>query len=100
MRYNSVQKDDQEEDMATRIMSITDARQKITELVRDLDDPVYITVFGSPQAVLVRYDIYEALLEKVEDLQDSLDVLERRGEPTRDWEEIEAELAQRVPAAV
>jgi len=86
--------------MATRIMSITDARQKITELVRDLDDPVYITVFGSPQAVLVRYDVYEALLEKVEDLQDSLDVLERRGEPARDWEEIEAELAQRVPVAV
>lgn len=78
--------------MSTRIMNVTEVRQRFTELVRDLAEPIYVTVYGKPQAVIVRYDTYEALLEKIEDLEDSLDVLARRGEPEVDWEEFEAEL--------
>lgn len=83
--------------MSTRIMNVTEARQRFTELVRDLAEPVYVTVYGKPQAVIVRYDTYEALLEKIEDLEDSLDVIERRDESSVDWEELEAELG-RVPS--
>jgi hypothetical protein len=36
-------------------------------------------------------------LERLEELQDSVDVLKRRGEPTMDWEEFEAEMIG-VPA--
>lgn len=79
--------------MPIRIMGVTEARQGLTELVRNLDDPVYVTVHGKPRAVIVSYDTFEALLEKVEELEDSLDVLKRRGEPETDWEEFEAELA-------
>jgi prevent-host-death family protein len=78
-------------------MNITDARQRFTELIRDLSDPIYVTIYGDPKAVIVRYDTYEALLERLEELQDSVDVLKRRGEPTMDWEEFEAEMIG-VPA--
>ncbi|MFQ5796198.1 MAG: type II toxin-antitoxin system Phd/YefM family antitoxin [Candidatus Bipolaricaulia bacterium] len=77
--------------MATRITNVSEAREHLTELVRNLDDPIYITVYGKPQAVIVRYDIYESLLEKIEELEDSLDVLTRRNEPDTAWEELETE---------
>lgn len=80
--------------MAIRIINISEARQRFTELVRNLDDPLYITVYGKPRAVVVSYKTYEALLEKIEELEDSLDVLARRDEPTTDWEEVEAKLGQ------
>ena len=82
-----------------RIMNVTRARQQFTNVVRTLDEePVYLTVRGEPKAVLVRYDVFEALLEKIEDLEDSLTVLERRGGPTRDLDEIIAELEEGVPS--
>ncbi len=80
--------------MTTKIVNVSEARQRFTELVRNLDDPLYITVYGKPQAVVVSYETYEALLEKLEELEDSLDVLTRRDEPTTDWEEFEAKLGQ------
>ncbi len=83
--------------MATKIIPVSEARQRFTELVRDLDGtPLYVTLHGKPRAVLIRYDVFEALLEKVEDLQDSLDVLRRRGEPTRDFKDVMAELESGV----
>lgn len=78
--------------MPTKIMNVSEARQNFTHLVRKLDDPIYVTVYGKPRAVIVSYDTYEALLERVEELEDSLAVLMRREEPATDWEEFEAEL--------
>jgi len=74
------------------VATVTQARQRLTELVRSLEQPVIITVYGEPRAVLLKYDLYQALLEKIEDLGDSLAVLERRGSPTRDFDEVMAEL--------
>lgn len=80
-----------------RIMNVTRARMKLTELVRELDiEPIYLTVYGEPKAVLVRYDVFEGLLEKIEDLEDSLTVIERRGGPTRDFDEVMAELEDAI----
>jgi prevent-host-death family protein len=80
------------------IINITEARQRFTDLVRELgESPVYVTVHGKPRAVVVRYDVFEALLEKIEDLEDNLDVLARRGGPVRDFEEAMAEI-ERVPS--
>lgn len=71
----------------SEIINITKARQQFTDLVRELDsEPVYVTVHGKPKAVVVRYDVFETLLEKVEDLEDSLDALTQREELARDLE--------------
>ena len=78
--------------MPTRILNVSEVRQRFTDLVRKLDDPIYVTVYGKPQAVVVRYDTYEAMLERIEELEDSLAVLMRREEPATDWEGFEAEL--------
>ena len=66
--------------MGITIMNVTEARQRFTELVRELISPVYVTVYGTPQAVIVQYATYEALLEKIEDLEDTLALYQREGE--------------------
>ena len=33
---------------------------------------MYVTQYGKPKAVLARYDEYESLLKKIEDLEDIL----------------------------
>jgi len=45
------------------------------------EGPIYVTQHGKPKAVLARYDEYEALLKKVEDLEDILLVKESLGAP-------------------
>lgn len=72
--------------MATQIMNVSDVRRRFSELLTELVDPIYITVYGKPSAVLVSYDAYEGLLARMEDLEDSLDALSRRDEPTLDFE--------------
>jgi len=55
--------------MPTRILNVTEVRQQFSQLVRALDDPIYVTVYGRPQAVVLSYDTYEAMIEKIEGLQ-------------------------------
>jgi len=43
--------------------------------------PLYVTRHGRPKAVLTRYDEYEALLKKVEDLEDILVIKEPLSAP-------------------
>jgi prevent-host-death family protein len=71
------------------IINITDAQQRFTDLVRELDsEPVYVTVGGKPKAVVVRYDVYEALVEKVEKLEGCPDALTQREEPARTGDDL------------
>lgn len=58
--------------MATQFLDMSDVRQRLSELLGKLTDPIYITVYGKPSAVIVSYETYEGVLARVEDLEDSL----------------------------
>lgn len=52
--------------MAAKILNVTEVRQQFSHLVRTLDDPIFVTVYGKPQAVMLTYETYETLLSKIE----------------------------------
>ena len=61
--------------MATRIVTISELKIRLGALMAELEKqgiPLYVTRHGKPKAVLARYDEYEALTKKVEDLEDLL----------------------------
>lgn len=61
--------------MTTRIVTISELKVRLGALMAELDGqgiPLYVTQHGKPKAVLARYDEYEALTKKVEDLEDLL----------------------------
>ncbi len=79
----------------TRIMGVTKARVSFTEVVNEADnhgEPIYLTNFNEPRAVLIGYKAWEALAERLEDLEDALTFHVRRGEPSRPIEEFLVEL--------
>ncbi|MFQ6058559.1 MAG: type II toxin-antitoxin system Phd/YefM family antitoxin [Anaerolineae bacterium] len=88
--------------MATKIMSATKVRRNFTQVVEALGTeggPLYITHRGEPTAVLVGYKTFEALIEKLEDLSDIVEIYEAQGEPARPLEEVMAEMAgEHVPS--
>ena len=88
--------------MATKIMTISELKNKLAGVVAHLGAggvPVYVTQHGKPKAVVLRYEEYEALLEKLDDLEDALAMREATSSP-----EVEAlsltEYEQRRAAAV
>ena len=61
--------------MPTRIVTVSELKVRLGALMAELEGqgiPLYVTQHGKPKAVLARYDEYEALLKKVEDLEDIL----------------------------
>ena len=81
--------------MATRIVTVSELKVKLGALMTELEEqgvPFYITQHGKPKAVLARYDEYEALLKKMEDLEDllamrdSLSAPEEEGASLEDYE--------------
>jgi len=78
-----------------RIVEITSARHSLTELVHEADEhgkPVYITHFNEPRAVLISYEAFEQLQQRLEDLEDMVAIYTGREEPTRPFEEFWAEI--------
>ena len=58
--------------MPTRIVTISELKVRLGALMAELERqgiPLYVTQHGKPKAVLTRYDEYEALTKKVEDLE-------------------------------
>jgi prevent-host-death family protein len=79
-------------------MGVTNARQNFTELVSEADEhkePMYVTHFGEPRAVIIGYEAFEELQQRLEDLEDMVAIYQAREEPRRPldevWAEIEAE---------
>ena len=81
--------------MSTRIVTVSELKVKLGALMDELEEqgaPLYITQYGKPKAVLARYDEYEALLKKLEDLEDlfamkeSLSVPEKEAVKLEDYE--------------
>ncbi len=61
--------------MPTLIVTISELKVRLGALMAELEVqgiPFYVTQHGKPKAVLARYDEYEALTKKVEDLEDLL----------------------------
>ena len=61
--------------MATRIVTVSELKAKLASVVAQLGAegvPVYVTQHGKPKAVVVKYEEYEAMLEKMDDLEDAL----------------------------
>lgn len=70
--------------MPTRIVTVSELKIKLASLMSELEQqgiPFYVTQHGKPRAVLAGYDEYEALLKKVEDLEDMLAMKEALSAP-------------------
>jgi prevent-host-death family protein len=88
--------------MTTRIVTVSELKIKLAALMSELEErgvPFYITQYGKPKAVLARYDEYEALLKKVEDLEDLLAMKDSLSAPEEEaigLEDYERQRAARV----
>jgi prevent-host-death family protein len=86
--------------MSTKIMPIRDLSRhtnKIVQSVRENGDVVFVTQGGRPAAVLLDYEVYEALLAQLEDLSDLASLKAALDEPERAYEAFLAELE--IPAS-
>ena len=73
--------------MATRIVTVSELKVKLGALMAELEEqgvPLYVTRHGKPKAVLARYDEYEALLRKLEDVEDLLAMKECLAVPDKE----------------
>ena len=88
--------------MPTHIVTVSELKIKLGALMAELEEqgiPLYVTQYGKPKAVLTRYDEYEALLKKVEDLEDMLAMNESLAVPEDEaisLEDYERQRAARV----
>lgn len=86
--------------MPTRIVTVSELKVKLGALMAELEQqgvPLYVTQHGKPKAVLARYDEYEALLRKIEDMEDLLAMQEALAAP--DGEAVSLEEYERSRAA-
>ena len=62
--------------MATKIVTVSELKANLAsvmaQLATDAAVPIYVTQHGKPNAVLMNYEEYAALREKLEDLEDAL----------------------------
>ncbi len=88
--------------MPTRIVTVSELKIKLAALMDELKEqgvPLYITQYGKPKAVLTSYDEYEALVKKVEDLEDLLTMKDSLSAPEEEavkLEDYERQRAARV----
>ncbi len=88
--------------MPTRIVTVSELKVKLATLIDELEEqgiPLYITQYGKPKAVLARYDEYEALVKKVEELEDIIAMKESLSTPEEEaigLEEYERQRAARL----
>lgn len=67
-----------------KTVNSSELKQKLASLIVGLEadaQPVCVTRYGKPKAVLVRCEDYEALLEKLDDLKDILAMKEALASP-------------------
>ena len=80
-----------------RIIGVTKVRKSLAEIVNRADEhgePIYLTNFNQPLAVLIGYQAFERLEERLEELEDMVAIYAGREEPTRPFEEAWTELEQ------
>lgn len=70
------------------ILPASELRDKISSVLKQITDtgePVYITQYSKPKAVLVNFDFYNNLIKELEDLEDIHDMIEAQKEPGRSF---------------
>jgi prevent-host-death family protein len=88
--------------MATRIVTVSELKVKLGTLMAELEEkgvPLFVTQHGKPKAVLARYDEYESMLQKLEDMEDLLCMKESISAPEEEavsLEDYESQRAARV----
>ncbi|MBI4283768.1 MAG: type II toxin-antitoxin system Phd/YefM family antitoxin [Chloroflexi bacterium] len=85
--------------MPTRIITVSELKVRLGALMAELEGqgiPLYVTQHGKPKAVLARYDEYEALLKKVEDLEDILTMKDSLSAPEKEAVNLEDYEQQRT----
>ena len=73
--------------MTTRIVTVRELKTKLGAMMSELNEkgvPLYVTQHGKPKAVLASYDEYEALLKKLEDLEDLVAMMESLAAPEKE----------------
>lgn len=73
--------------MATKIITVSELKTRLGTYMSELEEqgvPLYVTQHGKPRAVLTRYEDYEALLRKLEDLEDILAMREALSAPEQE----------------
>ena len=85
--------------MATKIVNVSELKTRLASLMTQLDTdgvPIYVTQHGKPRAVLVNYEDYEALLEKLDDLEDIVAMQQALSAPEEEAMSLEEYERQRV----
>jgi prevent-host-death family protein len=87
-----------------RSVSVSEARATLASLIEQVEtgEPYFLVSRSRMRAVLMGIGQYDALLEHLEDLEDSLEILRAKveGEPSRPLEEYAREREARHPARV
>ncbi len=87
------------------VVPVSEARTRIAALIEAANRehaPIFIAAHSKVKGVLLGIDDYNALIEELEDLEDSLAILEARAsnEPARPFDEFMAELDAATPMHV
>ena len=85
--------------MATKIVTVSDLKANLASVMAQLAadaTPIYVTQYGKPSAVLMSYEEYEALREKLEDLEDALAMREALASPEEEAMSLDKYERQRV----
>jgi prevent-host-death family protein len=82
-----------------KVLPISEARPNLTALVEEVAqsrEPYFIATHSKVKAVLLGVEEYNTLLEQIEELEDSLDILKARvaDEPTTSFAEFVRELEE------
>lgn len=76
-------------------MSVAQVRADLAQVIRDCEsEPVQILRRGEPVAVVVSSDVYERLLEAMEDFEDIRDLENelKSASPRVPWQQVKADL--------
>ena len=81
-----------------KLIPVSEAKARLTELVKtSSDEDVVLMRYGRPAAVLMSTERFDALMERMEDLEDSLAIAEGRDDETEPAEKAFARMGIRVP---
>jgi len=78
-----------------KAMPMSKVRENLSEdvdVTRRSGEPLYLTKHGKPIAVLVDYELFESVVERLEDYMDRETLAETEGEVGIPWEQVKREL--------
>jgi prevent-host-death family protein len=85
--------------MATKIVTVSELKANLATIMAQLATdaaPIYVTQHGKANAVLLSYTEYEALREKLEDLEDALAMQQALASPDEEAMSLDEYEGQRL----